>query len=56
MSIEKANIYANTINRQVELIEDLKKRIDDLEHDKKCLMADAARLRRELDDEMGLIR
>ena len=34
----------------------LKQEIESYKHDAKCLSADAARLRRELDDEMGLVR
>ena len=56
MSITKANIFKKTVTRLTAEIKDLKKQVDDLEHDKKCLMADAARLRRELDDEMGIMR
>ena len=39
-----------------ECVRQIDRQIDDLQHDKRCLQADAARLRRELDDEMGLIR
>ena len=56
MSITKANIFNKTVIRLMAEIKDLKKQVDDLEHDKKCLMADAARLRRELDDCNGEIR
>ena len=53
----------NVMKLQTDVIADLNKQITGLrsvnatlEHDKRCLSADCDRLRKELDDEMGIMR